>query len=219
MRNFIVIRLLHRMHLTGVPYLAKFFFPGAIFRIQPGNKKTVYLTFDDGPHPLATPAVLDILKKNNIKATFFCIGENIVKYPELIERIIAEGHALGNHSFNHIDGFKKPVEEYYENVKKCAEIVKTKIFRPPYGRITLRQYKRLKKEFTIIFWNVMSKDYDAESSAERCFNRVKKYTKPGSIIDFHDSEMTKDKIPFLLQKTIEFLLKEGYQPETITNQE
>jgi len=204
------------MQKARIPRIVEILFPDAVCRIPLENKKTVYLTFDDGPVPEATPMVLDILKQHNIRATFFCVGDNVKKHPELFERLIAEGHAIGNHTYNHLDGWTKSVKKYADNVRTCQELVNSKLFRPPYGRITLKQYKHLKKEYDIIMWDVLSMDYDKNLRAEDCLELVKKNTRSGSIIVFHDSIKAKDKIPYLLPKTLEFLTSEGYQPETIT---
>lgn len=204
------------MSKARIPRIVEILYPEAVCRIPVKDKKPVYLTFDDGPVPDATPLVLDILKQYKAKATFFCVGDNVVKHPQLFERIKAEGHTVGNHTHNHFDGWKVPVKEYYKNVSLCSEVVKSKLFRPPYGRITLKQYKHLKKEYRIILWDVLSLDYDKRKKAEKCLEFVKKYTRPGSIIVFHDSIKAKDKIVHLLPKTLEFLAAEGYQPEPIT---
>jgi peptidoglycan/xylan/chitin deacetylase (PgdA/CDA1 family) len=203
------------MQKARIPRIAEVLYPGAFFRIPSENKKTAFLTFDDGPIPEATPLVLDILKQYNAKATFFCVGDNVKKYPDIFQRIINEGHAIGNHTHNHIDGWKNSVKEYADNIKTCAEVVDSKLFRPPYGRITLKQFRRLKKDYRMIFWDVLSMDYDLEISAEKCLDLVKKYTRPGSIIVFHDSIKTKDKIPYLLPKSLEFLRGEGYELSSI----
>ena len=184
--------------MARIPLIAEVLYPGAIFRLPEENKKTVYITFDDGPVPEATPVVLDILKQYNAKATFFCVGENVQKHPEIYRQILAGGHSVGNHTFNHVDGWKNSVKDYYENTRKCAELVKSNLFRPPYGRITLKQFRKLKKEYKIVFWDVLSVDYDKDLNAEECLDSIKKYTRPGSIIVFHDSVKTMDKIADLL---------------------
>ncbi|MGP8216854.1 MAG: polysaccharide deacetylase family protein, partial [Bacteroidia bacterium] len=148
------------MPLARIPRIAEVLYPGGIFRIPAKDKKTAYLTFDDGPVPEATPLVLDILKQYKVTATFFCVGDNVNKYPDLFQRIKNEGHSVGNHTYNHLKGWKKTVKEYTENVSKCNALVDSKLFRPPYGRITLKQFKELKKEYKIIFWDVLSMDYD-----------------------------------------------------------
>lgn len=201
--------------MARIPLIAEVLYPGAIFRLPEENKKTVYITFDDGPVPEATPVVLDILKQYNAKATFFCVGENVQKHPEIYSQILAGGHSVGNHTFNHVDGWKNSVKDYYENTRKCAELVKSNLFRPPYGRITLKQFRKLKKEYKIVFWDVLSVDYDKNLNAEECLDTIKKYTRPGSVIVFHDSVKTMDKIADLLTKSLDFLTSEGYEPKAI----
>jgi peptidoglycan/xylan/chitin deacetylase (PgdA/CDA1 family) len=203
------------MPKARIPRIAEVLYPGAFFRIPQPDKKTVYLTFDDGPIPEATPLVLDILKQYNAKATFFCVGDNVTKYPQVFQRIVNEGHSFGNHTYNHIDGWKNSVKEYADNTSKCAGVVNSKLFRPPYGRITLKQFRKLKKDYRMIFWDVLSMDYDLEISAENCLDLVKRFTRPGSIVVFHDSLKTKDKIPHLLPKTLDFLASEGYELQAI----
>jgi peptidoglycan/xylan/chitin deacetylase (PgdA/CDA1 family) len=202
-----------------IPKIAQLVFPGAVYRIPAKDKKTVYLTFDDGPIPEATPLVLDILKQYNAKATFFCVGDNVKKYPKLLERIKKEGHSIGNHTYNHLKGWKTPLKEYLDNVKACAEVVKSDLFRPPYGRITASQFRQLKKDYRIVFWDVLTMDYDANVTAEKSLEIIKKCTRPGSIIVFHDSVKAKDKLPWLLPKTLEFLAGEGYEPVPVTSTE
>lgn len=204
------------MQKARIPRIARILYPKAVCRIPVKGKKNVYLTFDDGPVPEATPLVLDILKEYNAKATFFCVGDNVKKYPELYERIKREGHAVGNHTYNHVNGWKKSTEKYIKNIGACAEVVNSKLFRPPYGRMTLKQYGQLNKEYHIVLWDVLSMDYEKERSAESCLFIVEKYTRTGSIIVFHDSIKAREKIPFLLPKTLEFLGRKGYLPETIT---
>lgn len=159
--------------------------------------------------------MLDTLKKYKTKATFFCIGDNVRKHPEIFEKVKKEGHSIGNHTYNHVNGWKTPLKEYVENVEKCAELVKTDLFRPPYGRISPKQFSKVKEQYSIIMWDVLSMDYDPEISAEKCFETVKKLTRPGSIIVFHDSLKAAEKLAWLLPKTLEFIIAEGYQPEPI----
>lgn len=203
------------MPLARIPRIAEALYPGAVFRLPQDNKKVAYLTFDDGPVPEATPLVLDILKQYKVTATFFCVGENVQKHPEIYNRILAEGHTIGNHTFNHVDGWTKDAKEYTLNTQKCAELVKTNLFRPPYGRLTLKQFRRLKKDYKVVFWDVLSMDYDKNLNSEDCLDIVKKYTRPGSVIVFHDSVKTVDKITSLLTKSLDFLTSEGYELKAI----
>jgi peptidoglycan/xylan/chitin deacetylase (PgdA/CDA1 family) len=204
------------MHLARVPWIGKLLFRDALSRIPTQDKKIVYLTFDDGPIPEVTPLVLDVLKKHNAKATFFCVGDNVKKHPEVFKRIVDEGHAVGNHTFNHSDGWRTDNRTYFENIEACAQLVSSNLFRPPYGRIRYSQYKKLKKKYRIILWDVLSWDYDAKLSAEKCLEIVKKNIRQGSIIVFHDSLKTRDKIAAVLTGTLDFMKETGYETKPIS---
>lgn len=178
--------------------------------------KGVYLTFDDGPIPEATLEVLDILKQYGIKATFFCVGENITKNPDILERIIKEGHSVGNHTYNHLSGAKTDTKTYIDNVEKCNAVfneqkVKTKLFRPPHGRMTRAQRKAIPKEYEIIMWSVLSGDFSKSISAEKCLEKSVKHTKNGSIVLFHDSIKTIDKVREVLPRYIKEVKAKGLE--------
>lgn len=205
------------MYRSRIPAFAKVFFPHIICRQTQGDEKVVYLTFDDGPIPETTPYILDTLKSYGVKATFFCVGENVKKHPELYTRIIKEGHFTGNHTFNHLKGWKTPLNAYLENVNQCANYVSSNLFRPPYGKITFRQYNALKKRFHLIFWDVLAPDFDANVSAQKCLDIVKKRTRRGSILVFHDNFKVKNKLSELLPGTLDFLLSEKYDIQPVTN--
>ena len=194
--------------------IIKWIFPNYVWDI-PNDAKKVFLTFDDGPTPEITEWVLEQLKKYNAKATFFCIGNNIEKYPELFQKTIAEGHAIGNHTFNHLKGWKTSTEDYIENVKlfetKNPKLVTRNLFRPPYGKIKPSQSKRLRKlGYKIIMWNVLSRDYDQTISATQCLENVLPNVKTGSIIVFHDSLKAEHNLKYVLPKTLEFLKENGF---------
>lgn len=183
------------------------------------TKQVVYLTFDDGPIPDVTEWVLDTLKHYNIKATFFCIGDNINKHPDIFERIIKENHQVGNHTFNHLNGWKTHQEKYRNNVLECeTEIRKytqkepSCLFRPPYGKITKSQAKYLSEKLglKIIMWTMLTKDYDKKTTPEECLRRATCRIKPGSIIVFHDSIKARKNMMYALPKAIEILQKKGY---------
>ncbi|HYG40788.1 MAG TPA: polysaccharide deacetylase family protein [Cytophagales bacterium] len=179
------------------------------------NGKSLYLTFDDGPIPEVTEFVLEELKKFEAKATFFCVGENIKKNKAVFENIIADGHAVGNHSYNHLNGFKTPVEIYLENIKKCDSLLPSnpsgkKLFRPPYGRITRKQIQSLSTDYKIIMWDVLSGDFDKNLSPEKCYQAVIKYSKPGSIVVFHDNIKTYSTLRDVLPKVLKHFKEEGY---------
>jgi peptidoglycan/xylan/chitin deacetylase (PgdA/CDA1 family) len=205
------------MLIEQTPEWFRVFFPGVTWRL-PQKKKTVYLTFDDGPVPEVTPFVLDILEKYGIKGTFFCVGDNIRKYPEVFEQIVKAGHEVGNHTFNHLQGFKHSTRYYAENVERADEYVKSSLFRPPHGQLRLLQLLKLRKKYKIVLWDVITRDYNKLLSGEFVLNIVKKYTRNGSIIVFHDSLRAEKNIKYALPKAIEFLIQEGYKFEVLTPQ-
>lgn len=205
------------MYRSRIPGFAKFFLPKIICRIPQPDKKTAYLTFDDGPNPKTTPYILGVLKKYGLKATFFCVGENVKKHPELYNLIIEEGHFVGNHTFNHLKGWKTKHQEYIDNVNQCSAYVSSTLFRPPYGKMSLRQYNALKNRFHLIFWDVLAPDFDVNCPAEDCLTIVKKKTRPGSILVFHDNLKVKNKLANLLPDAIEFLIGEKYDIQPVTD--
>lgn len=187
------------------------------------SSNSVFLTFDDGPIREVTPWVLDELKKHGAKATFFCIGENVQKHPEIFRRIIAEGHTVGNHTFNHLKGTKTETLEYIENVEKAERLMRNSefriqnsqlLFRPPYGKITSKQARILqKKGYKIVMWDIISFDFDANISEETCLQNVLKYMKPGSVIVYHDSLKAEKNLRYVLPKVLEFLNEKQLSPQ------
>jgi peptidoglycan-N-acetylglucosamine deacetylase len=205
------------MYLAKSPLVLKWYYSGLIWNM-PRSEKIVYLTFDDGPIPNVTDFVLNTLKSFEIKATFFCIGDNITKHPEIFERLKNEGHAVGNHTFNHLKGWKTDNETYIANTLKCQELTQSNLFRPPYGRIKKSQASNLKSQISnlkIIMWDVLSGDFDENLTPEKCFKNVKNYTKNGSIVVFHDSLKAFDRLKYALPKTIQYLRDKGYQFGTL----
>jgi peptidoglycan/xylan/chitin deacetylase (PgdA/CDA1 family) len=203
------------MHLARIPGIGNFLFRDVLSRTKETDK-VAYITFDDGPIPEVTPMVLDILAKYKAKATFFCVGDNVRKYPDIFKRLTNEGHTIGNHTFNHVNGWKVNDKEYLENVEKCAGLVSSNLFRPPYGKIKYSQYKKLGKKYRIVLWDVLSGDYDPAMSPEKCLSVVKKHTRPGSILVFHDNIKTQAKIPALLAGTLDFMKEEGYDLKALS---
>lgn len=197
------------MFLPKSPQIIKALYSQLIWEI-PNNSNKIYLTFDDGPTPEITDWTLDILKKHQIKATFFCLGQNVEKHPEIFQRIIDEGHAIGNHSYSHLSGWKSKDEDYFKDVDKASSKIDSKLFRPPYGRITKSQAKYLKQDYNIIMWSVLSGDYDSKTSPEKCLDNVIKNTTGGSIIVFHDSEKASTNLKYALPKAIELLSEKGF---------
>lgn len=197
------------MFLPKSPQIIKALYSQLIWEI-PNNSNKIYLTFDDGPTPEITDWTLDILKKHQIKATFFCLGQNVEKHPEIFQRIIDEGHAIGNHSYSHLSGWKSKDEDYFKDVDKASSKIDSKLFRPPYGRITKSQAKYLKQDYNIIMWSVISGDFDSKTSPEKCLDNVIKNTTGGSIIVFHDSEKASTNLKYALPKAIELLSEKGF---------
>lgn len=217
------------MYTVRPPFFLKWFYPKLIWN-KANTEKIIYLTFDDGPIPNVTEFVLNTLKNFQIKATFFCIGDNIRKHPEIFERIKADGHAVGNHTFNHLKGWATNDEAYIDNYWKCQELTKSHLFRPPYGRIKKSQIRKLvnswqltassdvkteNSELQTVMWDVLSGDFDVKISAEKCYENVVSHVRSGSIIVFHDSLKAWDRLNEALPKTISHLLKEGYRFETL----
>lgn len=206
------------MLIEQTPDFIRKLIPGAVWRL-PQKEKTVYLTFDDGPIPEVTPWVLDLLKKYNIKATFFCVGDNVRKYPEVFKMVVSAGHSVGNHTFNHLQGFKVRSGKYVENVELADSYIRSNLFRPPHGHLRIRQGTKLSKKFRFVMWDVITRDYNMKLSGEYVLNVVKRYARNGSIIVFHDSIKAEKNMKYALPKAIEFLLSEGYKFEKITEEE
>ena len=194
--------------------LLRLLYPGALWRINP-DEKAVYLTFDDGPIPEVTPRVLDILDHYGIKATFFMVGDNIRKHPAEFEMVKARGHRLGNHTFNHLGGFRHSVVKYINNANKANQYLHTDLFRPPHGWLRWAQYIFLKRHYRLVMWDVVTRDYSKRLNADDVFNNVKKYVRPGSIITFHDSLRSADKLWTALPRSIEWLQAQGYEFKVI----
>ena len=198
------------MLIERPPLCYRAFFPGAHWRLNK-NEKAVYLTFDDGPIPEMTPWVLDLLDRYGIKAVFFCVGDNVRKYPEIYREILARGHRTGNHTFHHLQGLNVSAKTYLKDVKEAEKLIDSKLFRPPYGHLRLPQFFGLRKDYTLILWDVVTRDYSCRMTPERVFDNVKKYTRNGSIIVFHDSLKGGEKTRYALPRSIEWLLEQGYR--------
>ena len=197
------------------PFFIRWIYSKATWRKET-TEKVLYLTFDDGPNNGVTPFVLDILKKYHARATFFCLGYNASMNPHLVEEIRNDGHTIGNHSFSHLNGFRTKRNPYLEDVKRADEIINSKFFRPPYGKMKLKQYNKLKNIFNIIMWDVMSGDFDVTIDGNKCFDNVVKHARSGSIIVFHDSEQAYDRLKIALPKVLEYYSKLGYKFENLT---
>lgn len=204
------------MYLTTAPWLLRKLFPSFLTWDIPNDGNEIFLTFDDGPHPTITPFVLDCLKKNNAKATFFCIGKNVEEHNDVYQRIIEEGHKIGNHTYNHLSGKKSSDKDYFENITKAKKIMHSDLFRPPYGEITNFQATSLQTVYRIIMWSVLSGDFDEKLTPEKCLQNVLKSTKAGSVIVFHDSEKAFKRLEYALPKVLDVFQEKGYTMETIT---
>jgi peptidoglycan/xylan/chitin deacetylase (PgdA/CDA1 family) len=205
------------LYLTYSPFWLKWFYPTLTWH-KSRKEKFVYFTFDDGPIPVVTPFVLNTLKKFNCKATFFCIGDNVDKHPLILADIISEGHTIGNHTYNHLNGWNSSNENYIENVLKGSKLTSTRIFRPPYGRIKKSQIKEIKRQSPsteVIMWDVLSGDFDKRISKEQCVRNVLKHCKNGSIIVFHDSLKAFERLEYALPKVLENLSKKGFEFRTL----
>ncbi|MBS1667777.1 MAG: polysaccharide deacetylase family protein [Bacteroidetes bacterium] len=205
-------------YFVKTPWLLKKCYPSYCWDI-PSADNAIYLTFDDGPHPNATPFVLDQLKKYQAKATFFCIGKNVVSYPDIYARILHEGHRVGNHTHNHLNGWKSSDSKYLSNVEEAAKYIDSNLFRPPYGRITRFQASCLQKTKTpykIIMWDVLSADFDLDISAEKTAKNVINNSKNGSIIVFHDSEKAFARLETALPMLLDFFSEKAYQFKVVS---
>jgi peptidoglycan/xylan/chitin deacetylase (PgdA/CDA1 family) len=203
------------MKLFKTPRFFKWIFPNKTWGFSRQNN-VVYLTFDDGPDPEITPWVLDELMKHGIKATFFCVGENVQNAPELYQRIIHEGHAVGNHSMNHLKGVKVSSKDYERSVEQAAQLIRSDLFRPPYGRITLSQTCRLRKKYRIIMWSWLSYDFDKDVPIDKIMRNAQKQISKGDILVLHDNKKTAERLKFLLPELIALLINKGYTFDKIS---
>lgn len=209
-------------YLTKTPGLLKSMYPSCTWNFS-SDSEVMYFTFDDGPHPVATPFVLDVLKQFNARATFFCIGKNVVAYPDIYKRILNEGHKVGNHTFNHLNGWKTPDQEYIRNIGEARKYIDSNLFRPPYGRITKFQIRLLtasenlkqKTVFRIIMWDVLSGDFDIASTADKCVKNVTSNAKAGSIVVFHDSEKAMPRMQKALTDSLKYFSEKGFRFDAI----
>ena len=213
--------MLDAILFTKPPALLRSVYRKCLWKVNT-SENTIYLTFDDGPIPGVTPFVLDELKKYSAKATFFCIGKNIDANPEIFERIKAEGHSIGNHSYDHLNGWQNSNEAYYSNISKCDSTLSThgeenpgRLYRPPYGKLKPAQYKFLKDSYRIVLWDVLSYDFDSKISAEKVLDNVITHTEPGSVVVFHDSLKAQSKIEYALPKVLQHFSAKGFKFEKL----
>lgn len=213
-----------KTYLVKTPKFVHRLFPKRVWAF-PNSKNSVYLTFDDGPIPIVTPWVIKVLKQYKSKATFFCIGHNVTKHENIFQQIIEEGHSIGNHTYHHLNGWSTKTKDYINNCEKCEDNLnrvkdyKSKsnpLFRPPFGKLTLKQSKTLQERgFHIIMWDVLSADFDAKISNKKCLENVLKNIQPGSIVVFHDSLKSYDKLRYVLPKVLDFLKINNINCESI----
>lgn len=201
-------------YLVKTPWLLKKIYPDYCWSIATKEKK-IFLTFDDGPHPVATPFVLKQLKEYNALATFFCVGKNVVRYPEIYKQILEEGHSTGNHTQNHLNGWKTKNDIYLNDIAEASRTIDSSLFRPPYGRITSFQAKNLKsvmkgKDPGVIMWDVLSGDFDTSLSPLNCLSNVILKSGPGSIVVFHDSEKAFPRLEYALPRVLKYFSEMGF---------
>jgi peptidoglycan/xylan/chitin deacetylase (PgdA/CDA1 family) len=205
------------MKPAGVPFFLRWLSPKYLLCEISGAEKVIYLTFDDGPVPEATPEILDILNKYDAKATFFLVGDNVRKHPEIFERIRQDGHATGNHTFHHLNGWHISPGAYIEDVYRCRTFFETRLFRPPYGRLTPSQYLLLRKDFKVILWSVLTYDFHRHITPEQCLKNAIDNTHSGSIVVFHDSLKALEKVRYALPRFLEHFGGLGYRFDILSD--
>jgi peptidoglycan/xylan/chitin deacetylase (PgdA/CDA1 family) len=199
-----------------IPFFLQRIMPSLTWMVKT-NDKAVYLTFDDGPHPEITSWVLEQLNRYNAKATFFCVGENIAKHQDTYNTILARGHAVGNHTYNHLSGWSHSQNAYFNNIDLCADLVKSNLFRPPYGRIVPWQIQKLKaKGYEIIMWSILTRDYDKDIDTRQAISATVNNTRPGSIIVFHDSLKAEHQLKKMLPEVLQQLSQKGFQFKSLS---
>ena len=197
------------MNIFKVPRFFRLFFPNKTWDFS-ASEKVIFLTFDDGPDPQITPWLLDFLANNNIVATFFCVGDNVKKFPEIYARILAEGHAVGNHSMHHQKGINVSLKEYIKSVELASHYIDSILFRPPYGRMSIRQTYALRKKYVIIMWSWLSFDYEPSISVRKIIANAKRRIQAGDILVFHDNSKTTDRLKEILPELIEIVRAKGF---------
>lgn len=209
-----------RTYLFKTPTVLKKLYPGLTWDKREDSEKTIYLTFDDGPIPDVTPWVLDQLATADVLATFFMVGENIKKYPEVFKQVVSEGHSIGNHTYNHLDGWKTETETYLSNIEKCMKAIedqghKSNLFRPPYGKITREQISLVTKSYEIIMWDYLTGDFDQSLIADKIVRKFKKKVKSGAIVVFHDNIKSFEVLKKALPEFLSHFKDQDYQFMTL----
>ena len=198
--------------------LSNLLFSRLVWKMPVGDQPVVYLTFDDGPHPCATPFVIEQLSKFNAKGTFFCIGKNVQQHAAIYNNILAQGHSVGNHTYNHLNGWYTPKGKYIRDIEQAGQSINSRLFRPPYGRITRGQVNALIKNqrpYQIYMWDVLSGDFDTTLSPEACLNNVLKNIEPGSIVVFHDSEKAWERMSYALPRVLQYCKDNNWNLEAL----
>lgn len=203
------------MYFVRTPRIIQSLLPGYLWRM-PVKEKVVYLTFDDGPIPEVTPWVLDVLRGFDARATFFCVGENVQRHPDIFKRMLEEGHSIGNHTHQHLNGWKTETSVYLQNVANCAALVSGNLFRPPYGRLRSEQAAALRKQhYRLVMWDVLSGDFDRTLQPEKCWENIRRNVRPGSIVVLHDSLKAEPNVRYALPKLLEYFSEKGWRFEAI----
>lgn len=199
------------------PAWMRLIYPQALWRM-PASDPVLYLSFDDGPHPEITPFVLDCLNRYEARATFFCVGQNVEKYPGTYALLLQQGHRVGNHTFHHLNGWRTPDDHYLDNIQQAGELIRSDLFRPPYGRIRFSQQRRIRSWQTplkLVMWDVLSGDFDTGLTAERCTGQVIRHSRPGSIVVFHDSEKAFPRLEKSLPHILKYYHEKGFRFEAL----
>lgn len=203
------------MYLIKTPNFIKGIFPNYQWNV-PNQDKVIYLTFDDGPIPEVTPWVVDLLAEYEAKATFFCVGDNVRKHPDVFNYVLNAGHEVGNHTMNHLNGWTTENIEFFHNIRHCARLVNSELFRPPYGKLTPKQGQFIQRHYEIVMWDILSGDFDRKLSSEQVWQNVKRNIEPGSIVVFHDSIKAQKHLRYALPKTLAYFSSKGYRFEAIS---
>jgi len=202
------------MDFVRTPGFLKIAFREITWHIR-DTEPSLYLTFDDGPTPGITARVLEVLSQFRARATFFCIGRNVERHPEIYQQILSAGHATGNHTYSHLKGWFTPDTEYFNDISLAAQFISSKLYRPAYGMITPRQVRYLRQFYTIVMWDIMSYDFAYPTSPEKCLNQVIRFAKPGSVIVFHDSVKASEKLLHALPRVLEYYAEKGFTFKSI----
>ncbi len=209
------------IRIVKTPFPFIYLMPSMVWRI-PEKENIIYLTFDDGPTRVSTPIILNILSQYKARATFFCVGDNIKKFPSIFRSVVDQGHFIGNHTFNHLNGWKTEKDLYFENIKKCNDaisetgyVTEKLLFRPPYGRLTYAQIKTLSKNYRIIMWDILTMDFNPGKYPDRLLKRILARTGKGSIVVFHDSERAFPTTRLFLESFLHYFTEKGYSFKTL----